>query len=232
MAPQISESVCERILAWRDERKHPQEMADLTGCSLRTVYYLLSYDQDYGTTTNPFVRTSGCPHSLIIGDINYLTSLIAAWPKIYLDELQEDLLSTHGIDVSLATISRALRQWEMSNKNVASAALQRNELLQATWQAEHGDTPAEYCVWIDEASVDDKTNQRERGWSPIGQACVCRETFIQGQRFYVLPALSSEGIVALDIFEGSVNKERFIQFITEQDVCIYQLYFHFQQHQN
>ena len=119
----------------------------------------------------------------------------------------------------------------MSNKNVASAALERNELLQATWQAEHGDIPAEYCVWIDEASVDDKTNQRERGWSPIGQACVCRETFIRGQRFSVLPALSSEGIVALDIFEGSVNKERFIQFITEQVVCIYQLYFHFQ-HQN
>ena len=178
MAPQISESVRERILAWRNEGKHPQEMADLASCSLCTVYYLLSYDQDYGTTTNPFARTSGRPRSINIGDINYLTSLIAARPKIYLDELQEDLLSTCGIDVSVATISRALRRWEMSNKNVASAALERNELLQAIWQAEHGDTPAEYCVWIDEASVDDKTNQRERGWSPIGQACVCRETFI------------------------------------------------------
>ena len=130
--------------------------------------------------------------------------------------------------------------WEMSNKNVASAALERNELLWATWQAEHGDIPAEYCVWIDEAeycvwideaSVDDKTNQKERGWSPIGQACVCQETFIQGQRFSVLPALSSEGTVALDIVEGSGNKEQFIQFIMEQVVCIYQLYFHFQ-HQN
>jgi hypothetical protein len=141
--------------------------------------------------------------------------------------LQEDLLSTHGIDVSIATISQALRRWEMSNKSVASAALERNELLRATWQAEHGDIPAEYCVWIDEASVDDKTNQRDRGWSPIGLACVCRETFIRGQRFSVLPALTSEGIVALDIFEGSVNKERFIEFIKEQVVCIPVL-FHFQ----
>jgi transposase len=196
-------------------------MADLAGCSLRTVYYLLSYDQDYGTTTNPFTRTFGRPRSLDIGDLNYLTSLIAARPKIYLDELQEDLVSARGIDVSVATISRALRRWEMSNKSVASAALERNELLRATWQAEHGDIPAEYCVWIDEASVDDKTNQRERGWSPIGQACVCRETFIRGQRFSVLPVLTSEGIIALDIFEGSVNKERFILFIKEQVVCTY-----------
>ena len=80
-------------------------MADLASCSLCTVYYLLSYDQDYGTTTNPFARTSGHPRSLNIGDINYLTSLIAARPKIYLDELQEDLLSMRGIDVSVATIS-------------------------------------------------------------------------------------------------------------------------------
>ena len=144
----------EHILAWRNEGKHPQEMADLASCSLRTVYYLLSYDQDYGTTTHPCARTSGRPRSLNIGDINYLTSLIAARPKIYLDELQEDLLSTRGIDVSVATISRALRRWEMSNKNVASAALERNELLRATWQAEHGDTPAEYCVWIDEGKGD------------------------------------------------------------------------------
>ncbi|KDQ54004.1 hypothetical protein JAAARDRAFT_104822, partial [Jaapia argillacea MUCL 33604] len=32
------------------------------------------------------------------------------------------------------------------------------------------------------------------------------------QRFSVLPALSIDGIVALDIFEGSVNKDRFISF--------------------
>ncbi|KJA12884.1 hypothetical protein HYPSUDRAFT_152196, partial [Hypholoma sublateritium FD-334 SS-4] len=36
------------------------------------------------------------------------------------------------------------------------------------------------------------------------------------QRYSVLPALTSEGIIAFDIFEGSVNKERFIQFINEQ----------------
>ncbi|TDL16344.1 hypothetical protein BD410DRAFT_731465, partial [Rickenella mellea] len=35
-------------------------------------------------------------------------------------------------------------------------------------------------------------------------------------RYSVLPALTSEGIVGLDIFEGSVNKERFIQFLSQQ----------------
>ncbi|EDR02986.1 uncharacterized protein LACBIDRAFT_331921 [Laccaria bicolor S238N-H82] len=96
-------------------------------------------------------------------DMNYLIALIAARPKVYLDELQEELYASRNADVSIATISWALRHWEMSNKHVASEALERNELLQAIWQAEYGDIPAEYCVWLDKASVDDKTNQRQNG---------------------------------------------------------------------
>jgi hypothetical protein len=175
---------------------------------------------------NPFARAVGRTRSLSTGDINYMVSLVAARPKIYLDELQEELFSVRGTEVSIPTISRALRHWEISNKNVASEALERNELLRATWQAEYGDIPAEYCVWLDEASVDDKTNQRRRGWSGVGQACVCRETFIRGRRYSVLPALTFEGLIALDIFEGSVNKERFLHFINEQVVCVLFLSLH------
>jgi len=94
--------------------------------------------------------------------------------------------------------------------------MERNELLRATWQAEHGDIPAEYFVWLDESSVDDRTNQRPNGWAVSGCACVRRATFIRGQRYLVLPALTSEGYIALDIFEGSVNRERFIRFLEEQ----------------
>jgi transposase len=76
--------------------------------------------------------------------LNYLISLLEARPKIYLDELQEELFTARDVDVSIPTISCALHRWEMSNKTVASTALERNELLRATWQAEYGDIPAEY----------------------------------------------------------------------------------------
>ncbi|TFK78702.1 hypothetical protein K466DRAFT_506868, partial [Polyporus arcularius HHB13444] len=35
-------------------------------------------------------------------------------------------------------------------------------------------------------------------------------------RYSVLPALSVDGMIALDIFEGSVNKDRFLQFLNEE----------------
>ncbi|KIK42780.1 hypothetical protein CY34DRAFT_62694, partial [Suillus luteus UH-Slu-Lm8-n1] len=34
--------------------------------------------------------------------------------------------------------------------------------------------------------------------------------------YSILPAFSSDGFIALDIFEGSVNKERFIQFLNTE----------------
>ncbi|TFK78757.1 hypothetical protein K466DRAFT_468528, partial [Polyporus arcularius HHB13444] len=35
-------------------------------------------------------------------------------------------------------------------------------------------------------------------------------------RYSILPALTMDGIIALDIFEGSVNKERFLQFLNNE----------------
>ena len=151
-----------------------------------------------------------------MADVNYIYSLLTANPTLYLDELQDQLYAVRNIHVSIATICRALRRLAITHKTVSAAALERNELLRATWQAAHGDIPMESFVWMDEAAVDDHTNQRSRGWSVIGHACVRRVAFIRGVRYSVLPALSLDGIIALDIFEGSVNKLRFIKFIREQ----------------
>ncbi|KAJ7870010.1 hypothetical protein B0H13DRAFT_1513247, partial [Mycena leptocephala] len=84
-------------------------------------------------------------------------------PGLYLDELQAKLLETRNVDASLSTISRTIRNLAITNKKVASVAVERNERLRATWQAAHGDIPMEYFVWLDEASVDNRTHQRTSG---------------------------------------------------------------------
>jgi hypothetical protein len=101
-----------------------------------------------------------------------------------------------------------------------------NKLLRATWQAEYGDIPAEYFVWLDESSVDNHTNQCMNGWAVCICPCVHWAMFIWGQQYWVLLAITSKGYIALDIFEGSVNKERFIHFLEEQLVCAQDTIFH------
>jgi hypothetical protein len=185
------------------------------------VQYILAYFRDYRTVRNPYKRRQlGRKRALNAGDTNYISSLIQARPKIFLDEIQEELSRFRGVDVSLATLSHTLHRIAISQKKVSSAAAERNELLRATWQGAYGHLPAEYFLWLDEASVDDLTNQRKSGWAGFGRACVSRDTFIRGQRYSVLPTLGTRGILALDIFEGAVNKERFISFIRNDVVSL------------
>ena len=208
-----------RVVVWKNEMgKDTPEIAKLAGCCERTVRNILRYEREYGVVSNPFAQKRARPRALNTGDTNYISSILQARPVLYLDEVQTTLFENRGVDVCLATISRTLQRLALANKQVTREAVERNELLRATWQAAHGDIPAEYCVWLDESSVDDRTNQRTRGWAEVGRACVRRELFIRGQRYSVLPAFTCDGYIALDIFEGSVNKEKFIAFLEEQVV--------------
>lgn len=222
MVPPLNDQLRSRIVAWRhSDNKTIAECAALAGCSESTVYTVLRNYRDYGQTSNPFNRPRGRPRTLDQGDLTYITSILEANPVLYLDEIQDRLLEARDVSVSLATLSRTLRRLDVSNKQVAREALERNDLLRATWQAAYGDIPKEYIVWLDESSIDDRTNQRTSGWTARGLACVRRATFIRGQRFSLLPALSVDGIIALDLFEGSVTKERFLKFVREQIVNIF-----------
>lgn len=214
MPPPLGDQLKERMVEWRYvHNKSASEIAELAGCSERTVYTVLRNHRDYQQTGNPFARTRGRARILDQGDITYVTSLLQANPTLYLDEIQERLAEARGVEASLATLSRVLRRLDITHKRVAKSAIERDELVRATWQAEYGDIPAESFVWLDESSIDNRTSQRTEGWAPRGVACVRRATFIRGERFSLLPALSLDGIIALDIFEGSVNKERFIAFV-------------------
>lgn len=220
----MSKQVREQVVYWKRELgKSTKEIAELAGCCERTVRNILQCERDYGVVSNPYAKIRARPRILDAGDTTYILSILQAQPALYIDEVQAALLEYRNVEVSLATLSRTLHRLALSNKKITSEAVERNDLLRATWQAEYGDIPADYCVWLDESSVDDRTNQRTRGWAEVGRACVRRDIFIRGQRYSVLPAFTCDGYIALDIFEGSVNKDRFMTFLEEQVVSLYQI---------
>ena len=225
MPPHLSKEIRERIVVWSNTLGKPNdEIASLAACSERTVREVLRLHRVFGVVHNPFAQPRGGTRLLDIGDLNYISSLILANPVLYLDEVQDKLVQYRNIEVSLSTISRAMQHLALTHKKVSAEAIERNELLRATWQAEYGDIPADYCVWLDESSVDNRTNHRQSGWATIGQACVRPGLFVRGQRYSVLPALSYEGYIAYDIFEGSVNKEKFLRFLNEQVVSLFNFF--------
>lgn len=69
-------------------------------------------------------------------------------------------------------------------------------------------------VSLDESAADNHTVRRASGWAAASTPAVERSACLRGIRHSILPALTSQGMLALEIFEGSV-KEHFIRFIRE-----------------
>ena len=196
-----------------------REVADVFKVSVGFVHHVVDLHRKYGQVTDPHVQPRRGRRILTFEHENYIRALVEVKPSIYLDEIQEKLATEHGIHISLATISRTLARMQYSKKSLSRRAAERNEDLRNLWELEMAelDDP-DFFVFIDESAVDNRTVRRSSGWSPVGGRSVSRCAFFRGKRHSILPALSSDGIIALDIFEGSVNKERFLQFLREQVV--------------
>ena len=194
-------------------------VAETFKVSLGFVHRVVDLYRRYGQVTDPDVTPHRGRCILTAADEEYICSLIRAQPSIYLDEIQQELESTCGVFVSIATISRTLARMQISKKSLSRSAAECNEELWTLWEIEVAqlDDP-DLFVFLDESAVDNKTVQRSQGWSAVGGHSVSRCTFLRGKCHSILPALSSDGIIALEIFEGSVNKERFLEFLRSRVV--------------
>ena len=82
----------------------------------------------------------------------------------------------------------------------------------------------EQLIFLDESAKDECTSCRQYGYSPRNQAAVKKVIFIRETRYTILSALSLDGIISLDIMQGSCTKERFINFILAKVVSFLKIY--------
>ena len=209
MTPALSIDIKRRIVQLRQEGLTLRDIAGRLKVSIGVVHKTLEIYEEYGEYADPSKKRTGRPQILDDDDKWYLKSLLESNPSIYLDEIKQKLEAVRGVSVSMATISRFLRSWDFTWKALARPAKEANERVRTCYQTETSRfVDPDYFVFIDESHVDQKTAHRSNGWSPVGVRSVERSTFLRGVRHSNLPALTTEGIVTLEIFEGSVNKAR------------------------
>jgi len=147
-------------------------------------------------------------------DVEFLLGTIRQSPDLYLDELQEMMAVSCGIDVSRATVWRTLRRAGFTMKKITRVAAERSAQKRLEYLARIGEYNAEQLIFVDESSVDRRTTYRQRAWSFRGTKAQRKAFFVRGRRFSVLPALSlRDGILHCDIVEGSFCTETFLKFI-------------------
>ena len=195
-------------------------VAETSRVSLGFVHHVVDLYQRYGQITDPYATPRHGRHIVTTADEGYICALIRASPSIHLDEIQQELDSAHGVFASFSTISRTLARMQISKKSLSRNAVERNEELRTLWELELSQLrDSDLFVFIDGSAADNKTVRWSQEWSAIGGRSVSRCTLLRGKRRSILPAPSSDGIITLEIIEGSVDKEQFLQFLCDRVVC-------------
>jgi hypothetical protein len=92
--------------------------------------------------------------------------------------------------------------------------------LRSAFIANIGRYKTEQLVFMDESSKDERTSTRLYGYSEVNSRAIKKVIFVRGKRYTLLPALTEQGIIAVDIMEGSCTKQRFKEFVVSQVVSL------------
>ena len=105
--------------------------------------------------------------------------------------------------------------------------MERNEIIRAHYLATIGEHyTRNQLIFLDESAKDERSLTRLYGYSPRNIRAQKKVAFIRGKHYTILPALTLEGFVAVDIFEGSCDRKKFVDFVLDQVVSdIYAILF-------
>lgn len=119
--------------------------------------------------------------------------------------------------VSVPTLWRSLRFCGITRKKIQKAAKERNDMLRRFYLYNIGmNYTSEQLIFVDESAKDERTLTRLYGYSLVNTRAKKSVVFVRGKRYTILPALSLEGFIAVDIMEGSCDKEKFRTFVLTQ----------------
>ncbi|GES80747.1 homeodomain-like protein [Rhizophagus clarus] len=134
------------------------------------------------------IKQQGWHKLLNYGEMKVIREIIQEKSDSYLDELVKEIENRINKTISTSTLSRYLDHCGSQYR-------------------------PDQLIFIDESSKDERTLNRSYGYSNRGCKFQHNVIFLRGKRYTILPALSFDGYIAVDIIEGSCNKERFKDFI-------------------
>ena len=72
---------------------------------------------------------------------------------------------------------------------------------------------ADQLVFLDESGINARSGERTHGWGLKGKVIPSKVPGKKAENFSVLPALTVDGYIACNVYQGSVNMETFTAFV-------------------
>lgn len=147
-----------------------------------------------------------------------LKKFLEAAPTSTLDDMRLWLWDEWEVHASEATISRALSRFDppWTRKKATKRALQQNPLLQDEYMIQISCFTADMMVFLDKSACNERTGDQRYGWAPIGAPCVSIVPYTRSERWSILPAYTTKGYIAWQVYQGSFNEERFNSFVKDE----------------
>src|SRR6266481_2450990 len=198
----------------------PEEICTILNVSPRSVQSWANNLTTHGHVLPSLNPTRGQQHTLNAIHMYGLIGIIEASPAMYLDKLQDWLALEYDILISKTTLHDNIRDAGISYKLLCWRAVERDEVVRERWKEDVGaNFVAAQMVWTDELSKDDQMIYHHYGRAATGQCAVIDVQWVCGEQYSILPAMSVDGYVTTHIVSGSVQGDKFFDFIVEDVVC-------------
>lgn len=212
----------------RDRALHNTELgmsdkfvAALFGVSERSLRRWRLKKHKTGTAHVLRTASRGRPRILTSMQLREAINKLKAEPDIYMEELAQWCLERFGRSIAVQSLYTRLRRAGITRKRLRREAIEKDHDVCAVFaRRQQRELPAQMCVWTDESSKDGRTIWRKYGWAPRGQRAVMRVPCRRGNRYSILPALTTDGYIAMRVVPGSVKSLEFIDFICQDVVRV------------
>ena len=202
-------------IIWLTQIQHKPYIvvSELLTVSVRTIS---RYVELFNTTGDiqPRSRRYG-PHR-VFGEYEQLVLLriVLENPGIYLQEIKEMCFEIWGVEICVSTICRTLKFMGCSRQKIQHIALQRSDMCRARYMSEISIYDPSMFIWIDETGCDRRNSMRRYGYSMKGLPPRDHRLLVRGTRYSAIPVMSMQGILDVEIMEGTTNGEKFQAFIS------------------
>lgn len=153
-----------------------------------------------------------------------ILELVVDKPGIYLREIQQQLVQDTGTEVDTSTICRFLHSSGFTRQKLVITAKQRSDKLRAEYMMDmqvYLGHP-EFLVFVDETGTDRRDSMRRFGYSMQGKPARAQKLLWRGEHVTAISALSLTGILDCYTTRGTVNADKFEEFIEQSLVPVLQ----------
>ena len=189
------------------------EIAERLNVSLSTVHRVYTRFTET-TTVEPLSRKTPRLQTRILGTNleSFVVGYVLEHPEVYLSELSSKVEEVCGVRASTSTLFRLLRRHGITHKRMQQVALQRSLMLRGEFMATVMMYRKEQFVWLDETGFDNRTYMRRYGYAIRGDTARYHRSLYRGTRVSAIVALSTDGLVAMKLINGTTNANTFFDF--------------------